>query len=133
MKLARPGSLRSILVTGFVLVSLPLLAALANAALQMSQLARQSAALVHEGMESTQHVQSLAPTLLAMQRRMGIWLYTDTAGLQLDVAEQHASADTAINALLALPQLPAIRDRLLRLRDAIDQTAVMPPPRSMPH
>ena len=128
MKLARPGSLRSILVTGFVLVSLPLLAALTNAALQMSQLARQSAALVHEGMESTRHVQSLAPTLLAMQRRMGIWLYTDNAGLQLDVAEQHASADAAINALLALPQLPAIRDRLLRLRDAIDQTAVMPPP-----
>ena len=102
----------SLLVLLAGLVSLPLLAALGNAAVQMSHLAARSATLVHEGLESTRHVQSLAPTLLAMQRRTGLWLYTDNAGLQLDVAEQHAGADQAIDALLALPQPPAMRDRL---------------------
>jgi len=121
VKLARPGSLRSILVTGFVLVSLPLLAALGNAALQMSQLARQSAQLVQEGMDSTRYVQSLGPAITAMQRRTGLWLYTGNAGPRADVAAQHATARTAVTALLSLPQEPSIRDRLLRLRARLDE------------
>lgn len=123
MKFGRPSSLRGILVVGFVLVTLPLLFAVGNAALQMSQLAKRSATLVHQGVESTRHVQSLAQVLSAMQRRSGLWLLTQDPSMQAAVAEHHTVLDLHLEALLGLRQDPAYRGRLERLKGEIDRIA----------
>ncbi|MEY4376829.1 MAG: hypothetical protein RJB26_1379 [Pseudomonadota bacterium] len=123
MKFGRPSSLRGILVVGLVLVTLPLLVAVSNAALQMSHLAKRSATLVHQGVESTRHVQALAQVLSAMQRRSGLWLLTQDPSMQAAVAEHQAALDLHLKALLDLRQEPAYRDRLERLQAEVDTIA----------
>ncbi len=119
MKFGRPKSLRGMLVIGFALVTLPLLAAVANAALQMRQLASQSAALVHQGVESTRHVQVLSQTLTALGRSAGFWRVMHDPTLQDAVAGHYAVFEGHVQALLALPQDSATRQRLLALRQAV--------------
>jgi two-component system sensor histidine kinase GlrK len=116
VKFGRPSSLRGMLVAGFVLVTLPLLLAASNAALQMNHLAKRSASLVHQGVESTRHVQSLAQVLSAMQRRSGLWLLTQDPSMQAAVAEQHAALDDHLQALLRLRPDPVYHGRLEQLQ-----------------
>ena len=116
MKFGRPSSLRGMLVAGFVLVTLPLVLAASNAALQMNHLAKRSASLVHQGVESTRHVQSLAQVLSAMQRRSGLWLLTQDPSMQAAVAEQYAALDGHLQALLRLRPDAVYHGRLEQLQ-----------------
>ncbi len=129
MKFGRPSSLRGILIAGFVLVTLPLLLAASNAALQMNHLAKRSASLVHQGVESTRHVQALAPILSAMQRRSGLWLLTQDPSMQAAVAEQYAALTGHLEALLGLRGDPVYRGHLknLQVQAAVIANAVALP------
>lgn len=116
MKFGRPKSLRGMLVIGFALVTLPLLVAVVNAAVQMRQLAEQSAALVSQGVESTRHAQALGESLSAMERAARLWQLLGDPRLQESFAGHHARFEGHVLALLRLDPDPNARERLERLR-----------------
>jgi len=68
MRWPRPKSLYSLLLTGFALVSIPLLLGVVIAATKVRSLAEESASLVRSGVETTHNTQQLFQVIAAIER-----------------------------------------------------------------
>jgi two-component system sensor histidine kinase GlrK len=84
MRWPRPKSLNSLLLTGFALVTVPLLVAVVVGATKVRELARQSETLVRTGVETTHYTQQLFQQIAPMERSAKLYqVLNDPALLQV--------------------------------------------------
>ncbi|HMN43000.1 MAG TPA: ATP-binding protein [Povalibacter sp.] len=84
MRFPRPKSLSSLMLTGFALVSAPLLLAVVIGAAKVRSLSEESASLVRNGVEATHYSQQLFQQLASMERGAKLYqVLNDPALLQV--------------------------------------------------
>lgn len=126
MRLPRPKSLSSLMLTGFALVSVPLLLAVVIAATKVRTLSEESAALVRSGVETAHLTQQLFQQIASIERSAKLYQVLNDPGLievysdsrerllvTLDTIETTA-ADS-----VRLTQLQALRQSLQRVDGAL--------------
>jgi two-component system sensor histidine kinase GlrK len=81
MRLPRPKSLSSLMLTGFALVSVPLLLAVVIAATKVRALSEESAALVRSGVETAHLTQQLFQQIASIERSAKLYQVLNDPGL----------------------------------------------------
>src|SRR5688500_1271104 len=81
MRLPRPKSLSSLMLTGFALVSVPLLFAVVIAVTKVRALSEESAALVRSGVETAHLTQQLFQQIAAIERSAKLYQVLNDPGL----------------------------------------------------
>ena len=103
MRLLRPRSLSGLILLGLALVSMPLLAGVVSAALNITRLSASSERLVLHGVEATRYTQAIVRQVAAMERSARLYQLLGRAEL-LDVFhENRRRMDTVLTALERLP------------------------------
>lgn len=103
MRFARPRSLSGLILLGFALVSMPLLAGVVSAALNITRLSASSERLVLHGVEATRYTQAIVRQIAAMERSARLYQLLGRAEL-LDVfGENRRRMETVLDALETLP------------------------------
>jgi two-component system sensor histidine kinase GlrK len=133
MRWPRPKSLTSLLLTGFALVSVPLLLAVVIAATKVRALSEESAELVRTGVETTHYTQQLFQHIASMERSARLYQVLNDAGL-LEVYRDSrerllvtlASAETVATDPLRSTNLQALRSAVRRLDLALLSSAPTP-------
>ena len=99
----RPRSLSGLILLGFLLVSLPLLAGVVSAALQMTRLSDASQQLVTYGVDATRYSQLLVRQIAAMERSARLFQLLGRPELLEVFQENHRRMGDVLSALEALP------------------------------
>ncbi|OHB25637.1 MAG: hypothetical protein A2X84_05460 [Desulfuromonadaceae bacterium GWC2_58_13] len=115
MRFYRPKSFLSLVLIGFFLVSLPLIAALVNAELSMGTLARQSAQVVYRSVRATEGSRLLVEDLIALERKARQFEVLGEQLLRQEMETQHAEIQETLRRLLALPLDPPLLHSLQQL------------------
>ena len=103
VRFARPRSLSGLILLGFALVSMPLLAGVVSAALNITRLSASSERLVLHGVEATRYTQAIVRQIAAMERSARLYQLLGRAEL-LDVfGENRRRMETVLDALETLP------------------------------
>lgn len=137
MRWPRPKSLTSLLLTGFALVSAPLLLAVVIAATKVRTLSEQGESLVRTGVETTHYTQQLFQHIASMERSARLYHLLNDAAL-VDVYRNSrelllvalASAESVATDPLRTAQLQSIRGSVRRL-DAALLSSTPPSPEVM--
>ena len=112
MRFPRPKSLNSLMLTGFALVSAPLLLAVVIGAAKVRSLSEESASLVRSGVEATHYSQQLYQQLASMERGAKLYqVLSDPTLLQV-------YRDSRERLLVTLTNIESVAD------DAVRQTHV---------
>jgi len=122
VKIGRPRTLLGLTLVGFALVTLPLLVAIANAALQLGRLAAESEAVAAESATTSLEAQRITNLLMNLERnaRQFIVLEEDD---WLDLYDTDlAELKKSIAVLGGLPQTPEVASQLSRLAQISDTT-----------
>jgi len=120
----RPRSLTGLILLGFLLVALPLVGGVVNAALEMTQLSESSQRLVVYGVQATRYSQALVRQIAALERSARLFQLLGRPEL-LDVFdENHRRIDAVLDGLEALPGDSARREVIERLRGTASAIAV---------
>lgn len=131
MRFPRPKSLTSLLLTGFALVSVPLLLAVVIAATKVRDLAQVSTTLVRTGVEATHYTQQLYQQLASLERSARFHQILNERDSQQVYRESRDSVLQTLQNLDELTQDPVRRMHLLSLRASIarlDAALLAPPP-----
>jgi two-component system sensor histidine kinase GlrK len=81
MRFPRPSSLNSLMLTGFALVSIPLLLGVVIAATKVRNLSDESATLVRSGVETTHYTQQLFQQIAPIERSAKLYQVLNDPGL----------------------------------------------------
>ena len=81
MRLPRPSSLNSLMLTGFALVSIPLLLGVVIAATKVRDLSETSATLVRSGVQTTHYTQQLFQQIAPIERSAKLYQVLNDPGL----------------------------------------------------
>ncbi|MBL8269465.1 hypothetical protein, partial [Steroidobacter sp.] len=81
MRLPRPSSLNSLMLTGFALVSIPLLLGVVIAATKVRNLSEESATLVRSGVQTTHYTQQLFQQIAPIERSAKLYQVLNDPGL----------------------------------------------------
>jgi two-component system sensor histidine kinase GlrK len=112
MRLPRPKSLNSLLLTGFALVAAPLLLAVVIGAAKVRNLSDESASLVRTGVEATHYTQQLFQQIASIERSAKLYkVLSDPALLQV-------YRDSRERLLVTLTSIESVAD------DAVSNTHV---------
>lgn len=132
MRLPRPKSLNSLLLTGFSLVSVPLLLAVVIAATKVRHLSEESAALVRSGVETTHYTQQLFQQIASMERSAKLYQVLNDVGLLQVYRDSRerllvtlASIENISGDPVRLTYIQALRSALRRIDAAL--LATIPP------
>jgi two-component system sensor histidine kinase GlrK len=133
MRWPRPKSLTSLLLTGFALVSVPLLLAVVIAATKVRALSEESAELVRTGVETTHYTQQLFQHIASMERSARLYQVLTDAGL-LEVYRDSrerllvtlASAETVATDPVRSAHLHALRSAVRRVDAALLSSSPSP-------
>lgn len=126
MRLPRPSSLNSLMLTGFALVSIPLLLGVVIAATKVRDLSEESATLVRSGVQTTHYTQQLFQQIAPIERSAKLYQVLNDPGL-LEVyrdsrerllATLKSIETTSVDEDHAI-QLRAIRNSLRRIDAAL--------------
>jgi two-component system sensor histidine kinase GlrK len=104
MKLSRPRTLLGLILLGLALLTLPLLLAVAKAALELGELTRESEAVVNESLTATLENQRIAALLTDMERSARQYLVLQNDDLLNLYREGHAALLRSITFLGRLPR-----------------------------
>jgi two-component system sensor histidine kinase GlrK len=133
MRWPRPKSLTSLLLTGFALVSAPLMLAVVIAATKVRALSEESAELVRTGVETTHYTQQLFQHIASMERSARLYqVLTDAALLEVyrDSRERLlvtlASAETVATDPVRMAHLQALRSAVRRVDAALLSSSPTP-------
>jgi two-component system sensor histidine kinase GlrK len=114
MKLARPGSLSSLVLLALAIIALPLVAGLVTAGVQLRQLGASGERIIAEGVAATRLTQDLYAQTNFMWRRLRILLVIDSPELNEAHAQEDArlaQTETSLSAYLREePARAALRD-----------------------
>jgi len=103
VRFPRPRSLTSLLLLGLALVSLPLLAGVLFAALQMNRLSDSSERIVQHGVQATGYTQAVVRQIAAMERSARFYQVLGRADLLEVVRENASRIETNLQSLETLP------------------------------
>ena len=107
MRIPRPRSLNGLISIGLVLITLPLLLAIARAAYQMDRLATESEHLLLQGVQATQSSQELQENITAMLRNARLYqVIGDQELIEAYDERQHTLAMTLDNLEQLVPIVP---------------------------
>lgn len=112
MPFPRPRSLGGLIFLGLLLVSLPLLAGVVSAALEISRLADSSERLVLHGMQATRYSQAMVRQVAAMERSARLYQLLGQPELRAVFDENHRRMQAVLDGLALLPGDPT-RDTLV--------------------
>lgn len=133
MRWPRPKSLNSLMLTGFALVSAPLLLAVVIGAAKVRSLSEQSATLVRTGVEATHYSQQLFQQIAPIERSAKLYQVLNDPGLlqvYRDSRERLLVTLTTIEGIATDPvgqtHIQALRAALRRVDSAF--LAITPPP-----
>ncbi|HJY38391.1 MAG TPA: ATP-binding protein [Steroidobacteraceae bacterium] len=134
MRLPRPKSLSSLMLTGFALVSVPLLLAVVIAATKVRALSEESEALVRSGVETTHLTQQLYQQIASIERSAKLYQVLNDPGLievYRDSRERFLVTLNNIETVAAdsvhRAQLQVLRQSLRRVDGALLARAPVPP------
>jgi two-component system sensor histidine kinase GlrK len=134
MRWPRPKSLSSLMLTGFALVSAPLLLAVVIGTAKVRSLSDASTALVRTGVETTHYSQQLFQQIAAIERNAKLYqVLNDTALLEVyrDSRERLlttiASIEEVANDPVRATHLAALRNGLTRVDAALLNTSAPTP------
>jgi two-component system sensor histidine kinase GlrK len=134
MRLPRPKSLSSLMLTGFALVSVPLLLAVVIAATKVRVLSEESAALVRSGVETAHLTQQLFQQIASIERSAKLYQVLNDPGLvevYRDSRERFLvtlnNIETAAADGVRHTQLQALRQSLRRVDGALLARAPVSP------
>ena len=134
MRLPRPKSLNSLLMTGFALVSAPLLLAVVIGAAKVRTLSEESAALVRTGVEATHYSQQLFQQIAPIERSVKLYQVLNDPGLlqvYRDSRERLLVTLTTVEGVANDPvsqtHIHALRAALRRLDSALLAIPTAPP------
>lgn len=134
MRLPRPKSLSSLMLTGFALVSVPLLLAVVIAATKVRALSEESAALVRSGVETAHLTQQLFQQIASIERSAKLYQVLNDPGLievYRDSRERFLvtlnNIETAAAESVRSTQLQALRQALRRVDGALLLRGPAPP------
>lgn len=126
MRLPRPKSLSSLMLTGFALVSVPLLLAVVIAATKVRVLSEESAALVRSGVETAHLTQQLFQQIAAIERSAKLYQVLNDPGLTEVYRDSRErllvilnNIETAAADSVRRTQLQALRQSLRRVDTAL--------------
>jgi two-component system, NtrC family, sensor histidine kinase GlrK len=129
MRLPRPKSLNSLMLTGFALVSVPLLLAVVIAATKVRHLSEESAALVRSGVETTHYTQQLFQQIASMERSAKLYQVLNDVGLLQVYRDSRerllvtlASIESVAGDPVRATHLQALRSALRRIDAALLST-----------
>jgi len=108
MKLGRPRTLLGLILLGVAIMTLPLLLAVAKAALELGDLTQESEAVVDESLTATLENQRIASLLTDMERNARQYLVLQNEDLLALYVEGHNSLMRSIEFLGRLPQQDAM-------------------------
>lgn len=103
MPFYRPKSFLSLVLSGFVCVSLPLVVALIYAEWSMETLANRSAQVVFRSVKATEVSRELVETLIALERKARLYDVLGGAAQLQEMAIQHTEIQDILGKLLLLP------------------------------
>ncbi|MFB3064126.1 MAG: ATP-binding protein, partial [Gammaproteobacteria bacterium] len=107
MRIPRPRSLNGLISIGLVLITLPLLLAIARAAYQMDRLATESEHLLLQGVQATQSSQELQENITAMLRNARLYqVIGDQELIEAYDERQHTLTTTLENLEQLVPIVP---------------------------
>ena len=118
MRISRPRTLLGLILLGLSLVTLPLLLAVANAALELGQLTTESEAFVSESATATQENQRVAGLLTDMERNARQYLLLQDRELLDIYADDQQTLEQSLALLADLSQNTVTVTELERLRAA---------------
>ncbi|MFO7305223.1 MAG: ATP-binding protein [Gammaproteobacteria bacterium] len=134
MRWPRPKSLNSLLLTGFALVSVPLLLAVVIGATKVRDLARQSETLVRSGVETTHYTQQLFQQIAPMERSAKLFQVLNDPALLQVYRESRERLLVTLESIAAVAndpkrstQLGAIQNALQRIDAALLATTPQTP------
>src|SRR5262245_33099158 len=133
MRLPRPKSLNSLLLTGFALVSIPLLVAVVIAATKVRALSEESAALVRTGVEATHYTQLLFQQIAPLERSVRLYQVLKDAELlsaYRDSRERVLDTLKRMRPVVGDPERARQLDALHASLDQIDAALLSPTPPS---
>jgi len=119
MRWPRPKSLNSLLLTGFALVSVPLLLAVVIGATKVRDLARQSETLVRTGVETTHYSQQLFQQIAPMERSAKLFQVLNDPALLQVYREGRERFLVTLENIEAVSDDPIRRKHLQALRSAL--------------
>jgi two-component system sensor histidine kinase GlrK len=116
MRFYQPKSFLTLLVLGFAVVLLPMLAALFNAEWALGRLSQKGAGAVYHSVDMTQGSHSLVEKIIDLERRARQYDVLGDRHLLDEAANIHAEIEQALTQLFALPMNEAQKQRLVSLR-----------------
>jgi two-component system sensor histidine kinase GlrK len=116
MPLRYPTSFLSLLLVGFAIVTLPLIAGLVSNAFTIERLSEQSQKAVYNATLATQSARQLGPLALAMERSARFYAVSSDKELIVSYERTRETWATQLNQLLALPLTPEMRDAVVQLQ-----------------
>ncbi len=119
MRWPRPKSLYSLLLTGFALVSIPLLLAVVIAATKVRALATESASLVRSGVETTHHTQQLFQVIAAIERSTKLYQVLSDPDLLEAYRESRERLLTALETIEGASNDPVRATYIATLRNSL--------------
>ena len=127
MRLYRPKSINSLLLIGFVMVVIPLMAALIHATWSVDRLVAQGQRALFDTVRATQNVQLLVETITAMERNARQYKVLGDIALLGVYQENHQIFLDTVNRLaeLNLPEQQRQRlDRVIELENGISDALI---------
>src|SRR3954470_22250888 len=119
MRWPRPKSLYSLLLTGFALVSIPLLLGVVIAATKVRSLAEESASLVRTGVETTHNTQQLFQVIAAIERSTKLYQVLSDSDLLEAFRESRERLLTALDNIESTSADPARTTHITVIRNSL--------------
>ena len=123
MRAPRPRSLSGLILLGFALVAMPLLAGVVSAALNITRLSASSERLVLHGVAATRYTQALVRQIAAMERSARLYQLLARPELLGVFDENRRRMDTVLTALERLPGDAARQGLIAELRRQTETVA----------
>ncbi|HUO81793.1 MAG TPA: HAMP domain-containing sensor histidine kinase [Gammaproteobacteria bacterium] len=116
MRIARPKSLFGLILIGFALVAVPLLAAVLWAAVYMDRLAERSEALIVNGVQATRASRLIVEQITSLERNARLYQVLNDPGMLNLYVAKHSELKDTIESLSRLLAHAAVTESLVQLR-----------------
>jgi len=133
MRWPRPKSLNSLMLTGFALVSAPLLLAVVIGAAKVRNLSETSASLVRTGVEATHYSQQLFQQIASMERSAKLYRVLNDPGLLQVYRDSRERLLVTLTSIESVAEDPVSQTQIQTLRSALRRIdsafmSITPPP-----
>ncbi|MEW6427808.1 MAG: HAMP domain-containing sensor histidine kinase [Thermodesulfobacteriota bacterium] len=117
MQIYRPKSFLFLVIAGFILVTIPLLAAILSSEMFLRRMTGESAATIYRAVVGTEHTAKIEKQLLGMERKARQYAVLGEENLLSEIAALHSGLGETIATLTTLRLPDALKARLASLQE----------------